>query len=120
MLENKRVAAFGDAKRFVEYVYPGDIVFFSHKWNGLVAAGRVKKGNVKVPDDDNETMYRDVEFITPIPKKGQPIKAMPFGKVSEITGKSFFWARTIKVPYLSRKEAENLAHELKAYIEEDT
>ena len=118
MMGKKRVAAFGDAKRFVEYVYPGDIIFFSHKWTGLVAAGRVKKGSIKSPDD--QTLYRDIEFITPIPKKGQTIKAMPFGKVSEITGKSFFWARTIKVPYLSRDEAENLAKELKAYLEKST
>lgn len=115
MMENNRVAAFGDAKRFVEYVYPGDIVFFSHKWAGIVAAGKVKKGQIVAPDDS--TLYREIEFITPIPKKGEPIKAMPFGKVSEITGKSFFWARTIKVPYLSKDEANNLAVELKTYLE---
>lgn len=102
----------------VKYVYPGDIVFFSHKWTGLVAAGRVKKGSIKSPDD--KTLYRNVEFITPIPKREQPIKAMPFGKVSKITGKSFFWARTIKVPYLSKDEAEILAKELKAYLERST
>lgn len=118
MIENSRVAAFGDAKRFVEYVHPGDIVFFSHKWAGLVAAGKVKKGDMKVPDE--ETLYRDVEFITPIPKKGETIKAMPFRKVSEITGKSFFWARTIKVPYLSKDEAKNLAKELMAYLDKAT
>lgn len=118
MMENNRVAAFGDAKRFVDYVYPGDIVFFSHKWTGLVAAARVKKGSIKAPDE--ETLYRDVEFITPVPKKGQTIKAMPFGKVSEITGKSFFWARTIKVPYLSSNEAELLAKELKVHLEMNT
>ena len=28
MMENSRVAAFEDAKRFVERIYPGDIVFF--------------------------------------------------------------------------------------------
>ena len=115
MMENKRVAAFGDAKRFVEYVYPGDIVFFSHKWTGIVAAGRVKNGSIQSPDD--ETLYRDVEFITPIPKKGPEIKAMPFRKVSEIVGHGFFWARTIKVPYLSKEEAEDLAKELKIYLE---
>lgn len=117
MMENQRVAAFGDAKRFVEYVYPGDIVFFSHKWTGLIAAGRVKNCSIKSPD--GETLYRDVEFITPVPRRGQTIEAMPFGKVSEITGKSFFWARTIKVPYLSRDEAEHLAKELKAYLEKN-
>ncbi len=115
MIENRRVAAFGDAKRFIEYVYSGDIVFFSHKWTGLVAAARVNNGDIKAPDED--TLYRDVTFITPIPKKGEAIKAMPFKKVSEVTGKSFFWARTIKVPYLSKGEAENLAEKLKSYLE---
>lgn len=114
MMDNKRVAAFGDAKRFVEYVYPGDIIFFSHKWTGIVAAARVKNGDIKAPED--ETLYRDVEFLTPIPKKSESIKAMPFSKVSEFTGKSFFWARTIKVPYLSRDEATALANELKSYL----
>ena len=113
MMENSRVAAFGDAKRFVEYVYPGDIVFFSHKGTGLVAAARVKNTPIKAPD--KETLYRDVEFITPIPKKGKKIKAMPFEKVSDITGKSFFWARTIKVPYLSKEEAEELVKALKTW-----
>lgn len=114
MMENECVAAFGDSKRFVEYVYPGDIVFFSHKWAGLVAAGKVKNGDIKAPDDS--TLYRDVEFITPVPQKGKTLKAMPFKRVTEITGKNFFWARTIKVPYLSREEAINLATELKEYL----
>ena len=118
MMGNSRVAAFGDAKKFVEYVYPGDIIFFSHKWTGLIAAARVKNGSIKTPDET--TLYRDVEFLTPIPKKGEKIKSMPFGRVSEITGKSFFWARTIKVPYLSKDEAENLLKELKAYLEGDS
>ena len=118
MMENRRVAAFGDAKRFIEYVYSGDIVFFSHKWAGLVAAARVSKGDIKAPEKG--TLYRDVDFITPIPRKGETMKAMPFKKVSEITGKSFFWARTIKVPYLSKDEAENLAKELKLYLEKST
>ncbi len=115
MMENSRVAAFGNAKRFVEYVYPGGIVFFSHKWVGLVAAGRVKKGIIKSPDED--TLYREVEFITPVPKRNEPILFMPFAEVSKITGKSFFGARTIKVLYLSRDEAENLAQELKVHFE---
>ncbi|MGE0278977.1 MAG: hypothetical protein AB7R40_26590 [Nitrospiraceae bacterium] len=118
MMENSRVAAFGDAKRFVEYIHPGDIVFFSHKWVGLVAAAKVKNGHVRAPEE--ETLYRDVEFITPIPRRGEALRGMPFGVVAEVTGKSFFWARTIKVPYLTKDEAENLAAELKRYLEART
>jgi len=115
MLENNCVAAFGDAKRFIKYLHPGDIVFFSHKYEGLVAAAKVKPGDIKAPDED--TLYREVEFITPIPKKGEARNAMPFRTVSEVTGKSFFWARTIKVPYLSKDESENLVKALTAYLE---
>ena len=118
MMENSRVAAFGDSKRFVEYVYTRDIVFFAHKGVGLVAAGKVKKGDIQAPDD--RTLYRDVEFITTIPKRGENIKAMPFAKVSEVTGKSFFWAKTLKVPYLSHEEAVKLVKELKKYLETNT
>jgi hypothetical protein len=114
MMENSRVAAFGDAKRFIDYLHPGDIVFFSHKWVGVVAAARVKRGAVKAPAPD--TRYREVEFITPVPERGSEVAGMPFHRVSDITGKSFFWARTIKVPYLSRQEAEMLAEELANYL----
>ena len=119
MMENKRVAAFGDAKRFVEYIYPGDIVFFSHKGAGLVAAAEVKKGGVKASSED-DALYQDVEFRTPIPKRDKTIKAMPFGKVSEITGESFYWARTIKVPYLSKDKADNLVFELDKLLKKGT
>jgi Holliday junction resolvase len=118
MMKNSCVAAFGDAKRFVEYVYPGDIVFLSHKGVGLVAAGKVKKGDIKAPD--RSTLYRDIKFITPVPQEGKPLRVMPFSKVSEITGRSFYWARTIKHPYLSKEEASTLLKELKKYLETTT
>ena len=68
MVENSRVAAFGKAKRFVNYVKPGDIIFYSDSWmGGLVAAARVK-GDIKdSPEDD--ASYRNVDFLTPYPKR---------------------------------------------------
>ena len=116
MMENKRVAAFGKARRFVGYVKPGDIIFFSdRKAGGLVAAAKVK-GDVKHSAEDDAS-YRDVEFITPIPERGEEkIKAMPFRNVLEITGISFYWARTIKVPYLSKEQAENLVDALNEWL----
>lgn len=113
MMEKGRLEAYGDAKRFVTHVNVGDIVFYSHKGYGIVAAARVK-GEVKAPD--NETLYRDVEFLTPRASKDTPLKYMSFAKVAEFTGKSFFWARTIKVPYLSKSETFELLNELKKYL----
>ena len=114
MMEHGTIEAYGDAKRFVQHVSPGDIVFYSHRWCGIVAAAKVKRGDIKKPD--GQTFARDVDFLTPVPTRGNEIRAMPFKKVSEITGKSFYWARTIKVPYLSSDEADNLVKELKSYL----
>jgi hypothetical protein len=114
MIENKRLEAYDDAKRFVGHVNKDDIVFFSHKWCGLVAAAKVK-GKLQKPD--NETWYRDVEFLTPMPSKNEHLQFMPFSKVSEFLGKGFFWARTIKVPYLTKSEAISLVEELKKYLQ---
>ncbi len=116
MMEHERVAAFGDAKRFVEHINVGDIVFFSHRWSGVVAAAKVRLGRVRA-DDAEDALYRDVEFITPIPHRGTDPKAMPFKSVKEITGKSFYWARTIKVPYLSISEAQKLVDKLQLFLE---
>jgi len=110
MMEKSRVAAYGSIKGVVASLNPRDLVFFSHKWVGVIAAGRVR-GPVK--DDGPDERYRDVEFLTAIPNRQQGItKYMPFSEVSRATGKSFFWARTIKVPYLNREEAQHLLDEL--------
>ena len=113
MVENRRVAAFGGAKRFVEQVGVGDTVFFSHKWSGIVAAAKVLS---KVHRDGSETLYRDVEFVTPVPHRGTEPRAMPFARVREITGRRFYWARTIKVPFLAKDEAARLVEELRRYL----
>ena len=111
MMENNRVAAYGSDKYVVDYLNPKDIVFFSHEWVGLIAAAEVI-GRPK--DDGPEERYRDVKFLTPKPARTEGIVSyMPFNEVSKVTGKSFFWARTIKVPYLMKEEAQVLLNELK-------
>ncbi len=114
MMQNDRVAAFGDRKYFIKRINIDDIVFFSHVDTGIVAAAKVES---EKKEDGTETWYRDVRFITPVPRENENIRAMPFRQVSEITGKRFYWASTIKTPYLSKSEAENLAHELKNYLD---
>jgi len=114
MVENNCVAAYGEAKRFIEFLSVGDTVFLSHKGTGVIGAGRVKKGDVKSPDSD--TKYRDLEFLTAKPKRKSQIAAMSFARVSEILGHGFYWARTIKVPYLTKEESEILLEELQKVL----
>jgi hypothetical protein len=114
MMEKRRVAAYGDVSYVVDYLNPRDIVFFSHRYLGLIAAAEVI-GPAK--DDGPEERYRDVRFLTPVPVRASGIaKYMPFSQVSAVTGKSFFWARTIKVPYLSRDEAQGLLSALQKVL----
>ncbi len=114
MVEHNKVAAYGSSKHVVDYLNLKDLVFFSHKWVGIVAAAEVT-GQAK--NNGADERYRDVKFLTPVPSKDIGIKKfMPFNQVSTVLGKSFFWARTIKVPYLSREEAQQLLAELKKVV----
>lgn len=119
MMEKSRVAAYGDIKYVIDYIKPKDIIFFSHKGVGIIAAGKVVG---KIKEDKSlsglySERYYDVEPLTSFPQKANGIqKFMPFSEVSKITGKNFYWARTIKVPYLSYEEAKKLLEELKKYL----
>ncbi len=115
MFDKKRISAFGDQKKAVYVLKDGDYVFFSHKNIGLVAAGKVKgKPKSDTYEEKDDENYYDVNFITPIPEKvTNDIKRLSFSRVSEITGKSFYWARTDKRPYLTKEEAEIIINEMK-------
>ena len=120
MIENRRVAAFGDAVRYLEYVSRGDYIFFYHKGLGVVAAATITGG---VLEDSDDTVhgypikYRDVEFMTPVdlPTCDSDLRAMPAGKVQEIMDQNFYWAKTLKVPYLSVEKAEFLVENLSQF-----
>ena len=113
MIENRRVAAFGDAKRFVEQVSVGDTVFYSHRWLGVVAAAKVRS---RARADGSDTLYCDVEFVTPVPQRGDGTEGDAVRQGREVTGRSFYWARTVKVPFLSKEEATRLVEELPRYL----
>ena len=109
MFDNDYVAAYGDIKHVIRHIKKKDIVFLTHKGYGIVGAARVKSDVVK---KDNHTWYRKVEFLTRKPERGE-IRAVSFRDIKSILNKNFYWAKTIKVPYLSKKEAKILLDETK-------
>ena len=117
MMENSRIAAFGDRKKVIDWINQEDIVFFYQKGYGVVAAGIVKSDRKEdnIPEEDR--WYRDVEFLTTPPKKIPGVQlCMPAKTVKEVSRRGFYWASTIKRPYLSIDEAENLVNELNKYL----
>ena len=107
MCEKDRVAAFGGQSHVVNTLNPKDFVFLYHKGAGIVAAGQVKGGVVK-DDPGEDASYRDIEWLTQKPKRGEPIHAMSAAEISSLFDCGFFWARTIKVPYLTLEESDQL------------
>jgi len=111
MLDKKRAAAYGDQKYFADYFNKNDFVFLSHKHCGIIAGGRVISNSK--PDGDEEK-YVDVRWQTKTPTKETVIdKCLPFSKVTEELGHGFYWARTVKTPYLTKEECDLLMEKLK-------
>lgn len=115
MIENNKVSAYGDVKYFADYLFPNDIVFLSHRYVGIIGAVKVTS---KSKTNGDYEKYVDVQFLTQKPKKEEGIKkSLSFSEVREILGKNFYWARTIKVPYLSKEESNLLLEHLKERLE---
>ena len=114
MCENDRVAAFGEIKGVVYSFRKGDYVFLYHKGKGIVAVGKVES-EVKEDKEDKQknTLYRDLRWLTPKPTKEKPFKAMSASKIKEVMGYNFFWAKTMKPPFLNKEESEKLLAALK-------
>lgn len=114
MCQGNRVAAFGSIQGIVYSFSKGDTVFLYHKGHGIVAAGEVKS-DVKV-DADADAMYRDLKWLTPVPKKGEQLKFMPVSQIKQVTGCNFWWAKTMKAPFLNKEESKHLLVELKKVL----
>lgn len=114
MMEKGRVAAYGNAKHEVDYLYRGDVVFYYHRGCGVIAAAEVI-GPVRV-DDENDERFLRVSFLTPVPRRDEDMRGMDIATVFEVTGKSFFLAKTRKVPYLDPQETEKLLVDLNQFL----
>jgi hypothetical protein len=114
MCDGARVAAFGTIKGIISSFNKGDIVFLYHKGMGIIAAGEVKSEMKE--DAPADAMYRDLKWLTPKPTKGRAAKAMSVAQIKQVTGRNFFWAKTMKAPYLDKEDTAQLLEELKTVL----
>ena len=114
MCNGSRVAAFGTIKGIVHSLNKGDTVFLYHKGYGIIAAGAVKS-EVK-EDKAADAMYRDLKWLTPKPQKTEPIKAMSVAQIKRVTGRNFWWAKTMKAPFLNKEDAAVLLEKLRVTL----
>lgn len=116
MISQERIAAYGGQKKQADYLNQGDMVFYYDKGDGVVAAARVVS---ETKEEGEDQMYHDVEFETPIPQSEEELSAMSPSTVEDVTGESFFWARTAKYPYLTHEQAEELLAALREHLGAD-
>jgi len=114
MCDGSRVAAFGGIKGIVHSLNKGDTVFLYHKGTGIVAAGEVK-GGVK-EDKEWDALYRDLKWLSPKPKKGELVTALSAAQIKQVMGFNFWWAKTMKPPFLNKEEVTKLLVALKAAL----
>jgi hypothetical protein len=115
MCENARVAAFGSQKHIVCTLNTNDLVFLYHKGEGIVAGGRIR-GPVKF-DDGRDAHYREVEWQTMIPNQAAKTRvAFSVAEIKHVLGHDLFWAKTMKVPYLSAEESDRLMASVRTKI----
>lgn len=121
MVEKSRISAYGDRKEAVNSLSHSDYVFYSHVGHGLVGAakviGRSVQRDPRSPSEEDE-LYWDVNFLTRPPTDFDSPEAMSFSQVRKVTGRSFYWARTDKRPYLNPEETEQLLSQLKDLLGE--
>ncbi len=116
MLEQNRVAAFGGSKDAVNCLRKGDTVFLYEKVRGIIAAGRITSD--KKEDVERDALYCDVIWLIGKPGAGEGGRAMSAREIKQELNRNFFWARTVKVPYLSVEETKTLLEALRRVLGE--
>ncbi len=107
MLTSNKISAYGDASRYIERFNTGDIVFFYVSGKGVVAAGEICSKTEECKYYDSVEKYKTVRMISPLklPNEEKDLKFIKPSEIKKLLGeKGFFWASTIKVPYLHSKE----------------
>lgn len=112
MFAKSKISAYGNASRYINSFNKGDYVLYYHKGWGVIGAGIIKTPTVR-EDTSKEELYHTVDLLTPAIKDESEIRNISASDLCELLGKNFYFASTIKSPYLSVEEAEKVIGELK-------
>lgn len=113
MFDKSKISAYGNASKFVNYLNAGDYVFYYHVGYGVVGVGMVKNQDT-YSDPTKEEQYKYVNLITPKITCESEIRYLSCSELSSLlNGQGFFYARTVKTPYLSIEQSEIVVDALK-------
>ena len=113
MLQNNQICAFGKAKRYIASFRKNDYVLYYSKGQGIMAAGRILS-ETATDFEDRDGKYHDVEILVPTAEKikNKDYQYLYPKRIKELLNRNFYFASTIKTPYLSQEQSEILIQEL--------
>lgn len=111
MISENKIAAYGDAKRYIDSFHKDDYALFYSKGRGIIAIGQIITED---PSEIGDEKNHSVRMIVPEKFNGD-IKALPAlspYEIKTILKRNFYWASTIKTPFLTGMQVETLIREL--------
>ena len=116
MISGNKIAAYGDAKRYINSFHKNDYALFYSKGRGIIAIGQIITDS---PSETGDEMNHSVKMIVPEKFTGD-VKALPAlspYEIKTILNRNFYWASTIKTPFLTGAQVKTLIRELqKKYV----
>lgn len=118
MLSQGRVCAYGDAERYVNCFRKGDYALFYAKGKGVIAIGQVtsdKPGKVET----EKGLYHEVKMM--VPENGDyshvDDRYVSAREIKELLQRGFYFASTIKTPFLDLAQVNKLTAALRKKYE---
>lgn len=111
MLSENKIAAYGEAARYIDRFNKGDYALFYSRGRGIIAIGKIISDK---PSVIGEEKNHKVKMILPQHFEGDAtaLPALTPQEIKTILGKNFYWASTIKTPYLSGDQVDLLVKAL--------
>lgn len=112
MLNRGVIAAWGTPKKYIQSFNKNDIVLFYKKKYGIIAMGKILSGNIIKIENGYEM---EIEWLVKAKidqRDGEYVSIYPSTIKNELH-KSFYFASTRKVPFLSLQESKRIAKLLK-------
>lgn len=111
MMKNDKISAYGDARKFIDYFRKNDYVLYYHKGFGIIAIGQIISEK-PLENKENEERFHKVRILTTKIRNEKEMKFLKPSEITQILEKNFYYASTIKKPYLTTEEVEVLKDKL--------
>lgn len=116
MISESKISAYGNSKRYIDSSFNiNDYVLYYKKGSGIIAVGKIISERKEI--SSKEEYYRNVEFIYPKQDEINTDISVSPNEIKIIAGHNFYFASTIKSPFVDKNIVEKVLNALKEKYE---